>query len=125
MGGGHGWLEGRHGLVADNLVEARMMLANGTFVNVSNTSHPDLFWAVRGAGHNFGIVTEFKMRIHDVAQNATWAYEQFIFSGDKVEEVFTQINKMQNEDKPPVELINYSLFVKMPEFDPINVSNSL
>ena len=123
LGGGHGWLEGRYGLAADNLVEARMILANGTAVDVSSTSNPDLFWAIRGAGHNFGFVTEFRSRIYDVPSNTTtWAYEQFIFGGDKVEEVFAQVNEMQNNGTPPVQLINYSLLIRLPEYDLSNVS---
>ena len=71
LGGGHGWLEGRYGLVGDNLVETRMVLANGTAIGVSATSNPDLFWATRGAGYHFGIVTEFRSNVYDVAPNAT------------------------------------------------------
>ena len=58
LGGGHGILQGRYGLIADQLVSARMVLANGSAVTVSADSHPELFWAIRGAGHNFGIVVE-------------------------------------------------------------------
>lgn len=98
-----------------------MILANGTAVTVSNSSNPDLFWAIRGAGHNFGIVTEFTLQIYDVQPNATWAYEQFIFGSDKIEEVYEQINIMQNQGEPPVELINYSLALRLPDVDPVNV----
>jgi FAD/FMN-containing dehydrogenase len=63
LGGGHGLLQGHYDLLADNLISARMVLANGTAVTVSSESNPDLFWAIRGAGHNFGIVTEFEYNI--------------------------------------------------------------
>jgi FAD/FMN-containing dehydrogenase len=63
LGGGHGLLQGHYGLLSDNLISARMVLANGTAVTVSSESNPDLFWAIRGAGHNFGIVTEFEYKI--------------------------------------------------------------
>lgn len=57
LGGGHGWLQGRHGLVSDNFVSMNIVLADGTTKFVDAQSEPDLWWALQGAGHNFGIVT--------------------------------------------------------------------
>lgn len=64
LGGGVGFLTGAHGLAADNLMSARMVLANSEIVNVSDEENRDLFWAIRGGGPNFGIVTQFKFRVH-------------------------------------------------------------
>ena len=64
LGGGVGWLTGSHGLALDNLLSARLVLANGEIVSVSDHKNTDLFWAIRGGGPNFGIVTEFKYRVH-------------------------------------------------------------
>ena len=64
LGGGYGWLSGEHGLSIDNLVSVQMVLANGSITTASEMKNRDLFWAVRGAGAAFGIVTEFTFRAH-------------------------------------------------------------
>lgn len=64
LGGGFGWLTGRHGLVIDNLISVKMVLADGRIVTASGDEHQDLFWAVRGAGQCFGVVTELVLRAH-------------------------------------------------------------
>jgi FAD/FMN-containing dehydrogenase len=64
LGGGLGWLNGKHGLACDNLLAVQIVTADGQLLTASADEHPDLFWAVRGGSGNFGVVTSFTYRLH-------------------------------------------------------------
>jgi len=67
LGGGIGYLSRTHGLTIDNLLSVDMVLADGSFVTADADKHPDLFWAVRGGGGNFGVVTSFLFQLHPIS----------------------------------------------------------
>jgi hypothetical protein len=122
LGGGHGILQGRFGLVADNIVSLRLTLGNGTSITVNKDSHADLYWGLRGAGQNFGIVTSFDYRVFDVPKKSTWTITTFNFRQDKLEKVFAQVNKYIEKKNRPVELLIWGTLRRNATLDVKHVS---
>ncbi|KAL9619036.1 MAG: hypothetical protein Q9160_006291 [Pyrenula sp. 1 TL-2023] len=124
LGGGHGILQGQYGLLADNLISARLVLANGSAITVSATQNPDLLWALKGAGHNFGIVTSFHYAIHPRIPGTSmdgYATANFTFTADKLEAVFTLANTWITAPSRPVNLMHYGLIAIKPTLSPLPV----
>lgn len=93
-------LQSKYGFAADNLVSARVVLADGSAVTASVDENEDLFWALRGAGHNFGVVTSMDLKVSDVAEGG-WTMIAFTFSQDKLEVFFETWNQLEEDIEDP------------------------
>jgi FAD/FMN-containing dehydrogenase len=102
LGAGIGRLQGKYGYLNDNMVSARLLVANGTVIEISDRTNPDLFWALRGAGHNFGIVLEATYKVYPQLNDGRHFVVDFEFELDKVEAIFEAINALS--DPMPKEL---------------------
>ncbi|PWY90260.1 putative FAD-dependent oxygenase [Aspergillus sclerotioniger CBS 115572] len=119
LGGGHGILQGKYGIVSDQFVSMRMVTADGAIREVSPTGpNSDLWWAMQGAGHNFGIVTFITLKVYDVPDGGLWSYESYVFSHDKVEAVFETINWLAQQQPPG--MFNRDVIYRNPSVDPTN-----
>jgi hypothetical protein len=113
LGGGLGHLTRKFGLAIDNLLSAELVLANGVAVHASAEENPDLFWAIRGGGGNFGVVTSFTFRLHEVgivvAGPTLWALEHS-----------TEVMKVYRDfiGKAPRELGGFFAFLSVPPGPP-------
>lgn len=98
LGGGHGYLTAKHGLTIDCILSAEVVLADGSIVQTSSSSNPDLFWALRGAGAQFGIVTRFVSRVfpQDEVWSGTLAYALDKLPG--LVEIANEFHDRQNRD---------------------------
>ncbi|KAI0376618.1 FAD binding domain protein [Hypomontagnella monticulosa] len=116
LGGGHGFLQGRYGLISDQFVSMNVVLADGSMKTIGESS--DIWWGMQGAGHNFGIVTSVTSKIYDI-KHRDWAYESFVYTGDKIEDLYEGINEhLLKNGTQPVDVINYSFFFNNPNVDP-------
>lgn len=115
-------LQGRYGFAADNLLSARVVLANGTTVEASAAKNKDLFWALRGAGHNFGIVASYDLKVYEVEN--TWTMTALSFTQDKLEAFFDTWNKLEDEYADPGMLVLNGVMARNNDLDPDHVSHT-
>jgi FAD/FMN-containing dehydrogenase len=115
LGGGSGYLTRKYGLTIDNLLEADVVLADGSFVTANKSEHPDLFWALRGGGGNFGVVTSFLFQAHPVdmvyagpifweathAREVMRAYRDFLPTAPEELGIFTGLKSVPSLDPFP------------------------
>lgn len=108
LGGGHGRLQGLYGLIADQLLSAKLIKADGSIETVTQSSNPDLFWALKGAGHNFGIVVEATLRIYP-ASNASMHYNVVTFYEEwQLETIMGTMNNITLPDRASAYVMFFS-----------------
>jgi hypothetical protein len=122
MGGGHSMLQARYGFALDNIISARVVLANGTALTISETSHADLFWALRGAGHNFFAVTSMQLNIYNVQDN--WTVYSLIYTQNKLEQLVSLINRVDSAVDRPANVVYNGVITRIPNVDAENVSTT-
>ena len=94
LGGGSGWLERKHGLAADNLVAAELVTADGRIVRASDEENPELLWALRGGGGNFGVVTTLELALHPLGPEVFAGLA--LFSVERAHEVLRTYRDVMN-----------------------------
>ncbi|KAL8790938.1 MAG: hypothetical protein Q9213_000363 [Squamulea squamosa] len=109
---------GYAGLVSDNIVEMDVVTADGSEIKVSQSSNSDLYWGMRGAGHNYGIVTRFKHKIFDYPKGQDTYYLTYFFTGEQLEVFFRQLNRLLNNGNLPKDLNTYAIYTLNPAIHP-------
>jgi FAD/FMN-containing dehydrogenase len=115
LGGGQGWLTGKHGLTLDNLLSAEVVTADGELLHASEDENADLFWALRGAGANFGVVTSFEYRLHNVGPTVLGG--MVIHPLDQVRDVLRFYREFAAGQ--PDELTTYAALLTSPDGIPV------
>ncbi|KAL8652658.1 MAG: hypothetical protein Q9210_002552 [Variospora velana] len=109
LGGGVGRLQGKHGLASDAIQKVRLALYNGTIVEASKTVNPDLFWAMRGAGQNFGVVIEATVETYPQTNGGAFYNADLIITGEHLDSVIDVMNSLYPVDDNLALLILYAV----------------
>jgi FAD binding domain/Berberine and berberine like len=115
LGGGIGWLMRKHGMACDNLVGADVVTAAGELVHASADDHPELYWALRGGGGNFGVVTALEYQLHPISTILGGA---LLFSGDHAADVLAAYADMAGDE--PDELCSLLEVATAPDIDDVD-----
>jgi FAD/FMN-containing dehydrogenase len=110
LGGGFGWLTRKYGMTIDNLVSADVVSADGKRIRASESENADLFWAIRGGGGNFGIVTQFEFKLHEVGPEILAGL--IVFPFDQAKRVLTRYREFV--ESAPEELNVWAILRKAP-----------
>jgi FAD/FMN-containing dehydrogenase len=116
LGGGIGWLMGRFGTASDNLLSAEMITADGEQIVVDKNNHPDLYWAIRGGGGNFGIVSKFKFQLHSFGPNVVAG--MILYPMEQAKKLLQFYRDYARS--APDELMAYSGFMVTPDGMPVS-----
>ena len=118
FGAGLGRLQGKYGFLHDNMVSCKLVLADGSVVTASESSLPDLFWGIRGAGHNFGIALEATFRVYSQAHSGIhhWDLE---YTLDQCDDVFHTLNSVS--EAMPADLAMFILWLRQSSGRKVNL----
>jgi FAD/FMN-containing dehydrogenase len=115
LGAGVGRYQGLHGLVIDALISVRLATATGDVIEVSKTKNADLFWAIRGAGANFGVVTSATYKLTPLVNKGQVTNVDFIIPPNLTKQYFDALAKFENKLPPQlatISLLHYNDTVK-------------
>ena len=115
LGGGSGWLERKHGLACDNLIAAELVCWDGRIVRASDDEHPELLWALRGGGGNFGVVTAVELALHPLGPEVFAGVA--LFAAQRAHTVLRTFRNVMNQ--APDELSLACAFITAPEEDEV------
>lgn len=111
VGGGIGRYQGVNGLIIDSILSVNMVTATGDLIVVSNDSNPDLFWGIRGAAPNFGIITEATFQLHPLLNEGQFLSADFMLPASSNKTYFDMLQSFQ-DDMPPelstISIIQYN-----------------
>jgi FAD/FMN-containing dehydrogenase len=105
LGGGMGHLRRKHGLSSDNLISVELVTADGRLLTASDEENADLFWAVRGGGGNFGVVTYFEYRLYPVGPEVMCAF--VFYPGDRAEEILRSVEEYMKDAPDEVSPLSF------------------
>ena len=107
LGGGVGRYQGIHGLISDSLLSVQLVTAAGQLITVSANENSDLFWGIRGAGMNYGVILEATYEVYDLTNGGDVQVVDFIFTKDQNESYFQTLASLQGTLPPEMALLSY------------------
>ena len=118
LGGGFGYLSGEYGLTIDNIVQVTIVTANGSILTANATENTDLFFGIRGGGSNFGVVTEFVLKLHEQKNKVYGGL--VVFGLDKLEAITKELNEWW-PTATPKEAVSFG-FTRLPPTNDVSVT---